>query len=98
LHAHRKDISGTIKCLKALETQLKCSATVASNKNILLLMTGSIACYKACQVISNLKKQGHNLKVVLDVPQLLYQLFHFHLFYMKLCIYLVIHQLELHVT
>lgn len=32
--------------------------------NILLKMTGSIACYKACDVISRLVKQGHQVQTV----------------------------------
>jgi phosphopantothenoylcysteine decarboxylase/phosphopantothenate--cysteine ligase len=33
-------------------------------KKILFLMTGSIACYKACQVISRLVQAGHEVQVV----------------------------------
>ena len=39
-------------------------------KNILILLTGSIACYKACSVISKLKQQGHKLKVVMSPSSL----------------------------
>jgi phosphopantothenoylcysteine decarboxylase/phosphopantothenate--cysteine ligase len=37
-----------------------------SNKNILFIMTGSIACYKACSVISALHQKGYAVKVVLS--------------------------------
>ena len=33
-------------------------------------MTGSIACYKSCSVISKLKQKGHSLKVVLSPSSL----------------------------
>jgi len=33
-------------------------------KHILFLMTGSIACYKACQVVSRLVQAGHEVQVV----------------------------------
>lgn len=36
-----------------------------TSKNILIIMTGSIAAYKACNVISALAKEGHNLQVVM---------------------------------
>lgn len=35
-----------------------------SKSKILFLMTGSIACYKACQVISRLTQAGHEVQVV----------------------------------
>lgn len=38
----------------------------SSSKNILMILTGSIACYKACTVISQLKQKGYTLKVVLS--------------------------------
>ena len=41
-----------------------------NNKNILIILTGSIACYKSCSVISRLKQKGHNLKVVLSPSSL----------------------------
>lgn len=34
------------------------------SKKILFTLTGSIACFKACQLISELKKQGHDIQVV----------------------------------
>lgn len=40
------------------------------NKNILVILTGSIACYKSCSVISKLKQQGHSIKVVLSPSSL----------------------------
>ena len=42
----------------------------SSPKNILFIFTGSIACYKACNVLSKLKQQGHNLKVVMSPSSL----------------------------
>lgn len=42
----------------------------SKNKNILIILTGSIACYKACTVISNLKQKGHAIKVVLSPSSL----------------------------
>ena len=36
------------------------------NKNILVCITGSIAAYKACDVIRNLRKEGANTQVVLS--------------------------------
>lgn len=42
----------------------------SQNKNILLILTGSIACYKACTVMSRLKQQGHNIKVVMSPSSL----------------------------
>ncbi len=39
-------------------------------KNILILMTGSIACYKVCHVLSRLKQQGHLVKVVMSPSSL----------------------------
>lgn len=41
-----------------------------NNKNILIILTGSIACYKACTVISQLKQKGHAVKVVLSPSSL----------------------------
>jgi phosphopantothenoylcysteine decarboxylase/phosphopantothenate--cysteine ligase len=41
-----------------------------SSKNILFLMTGSIACYKACNVLSKLKQNGYNVKVVMSKASL----------------------------
>lgn len=41
-----------------------------SKKNILVILTGSIACYKACSVISKLKQTGHAVKVVLSPSSL----------------------------
>ncbi|MCX5792986.1 MAG: flavoprotein [Elusimicrobia bacterium] len=35
-----------------------------SKKNILFQLTGSIACYKACNVISKLVQEGHDVKTV----------------------------------
>ncbi len=35
-----------------------------SNSKILFIMTGSIACFKACHVISKLVQQGHEVQVV----------------------------------
>lgn len=42
----------------------------SNSKNILIILTGSIACYKACNVISQLKQKGHHLKVVLSPSSL----------------------------
>lgn len=36
------------------------------SKKILFLVTGSIAAYKSCEVISTLKKQGHHVRVALS--------------------------------
>ncbi len=41
-----------------------------SKSKILFIMTGSIACYKACGVISRLKQNGHELKVVMSPSSL----------------------------
>lgn len=41
-----------------------------SNKNILLIMTGSIACYKACGIVSALSQKGYTVKVVLSPSSL----------------------------
>ena len=38
----------------------------SDSKNILVIMTGSIACYKVCHVLSRLRQQGHQLKVVMS--------------------------------
>lgn len=40
------------------------------SKKILVIMTGSIACYKACHVLSQLKQKGHAVKVVLSPSSL----------------------------
>ena len=37
-----------------------------SSKNILFLMTGSIACYKACNVLSKLNQNGFHVKTVMS--------------------------------
>lgn len=42
----------------------------SKTKNILIILTGSIACYKSCSVISKLKQKGHSLKVVLSPSSL----------------------------
>lgn len=42
----------------------------STNKNILIILTGSIACYKSCTIISKLKQNGYNLKVVLSPSSL----------------------------
>lgn len=42
----------------------------SNSKNILILLTGSIACYKACSVISKLKQLGHKLKIVMSPSSL----------------------------
>ena len=36
-----------------------------NNKNILVGITGSIAAYKAAQLVSNLKNNGANVKVIM---------------------------------
>lgn len=41
-----------------------------SSKNILIILTGSIACYKACAIISKLKQKDHNLKIILSPSSL----------------------------
>ena len=41
-----------------------------NKKNILLIMTGSIACYKACGVVSSLHQKGYHVKVVLSPSSL----------------------------
>lgn len=38
--------------------------------NILFVLTGSIACYKACQVISRLRKDGHSVQVAASAAAL----------------------------
>lgn len=43
---------------------------MSQSKKILFIMTGSIASYKACGVISRLKQNGHNLKVVMSPSSL----------------------------
>jgi len=40
------------------------------NKNILLIMTGSIACYKACSIASSLQQKGYQVKTVLSPSSL----------------------------
>ncbi|MGZ3726202.1 MAG: bifunctional phosphopantothenoylcysteine decarboxylase/phosphopantothenate--cysteine ligase CoaBC [Pseudobdellovibrio sp.] len=40
------------------------------SKKILFILTGSIACYKACNVISKLKQNGYELKIVLSPSSL----------------------------
>jgi phosphopantothenoylcysteine synthetase/decarboxylase len=45
---------------------------MSQSKKILFIMTGSIASYKACGVISRLKQNGHNLKVVMSPSSLNY--------------------------
>lgn len=37
----------------------------SAHKKILIIMTGSIACYKVCLLISRLKQEGHQLKIVM---------------------------------
>jgi phosphopantothenoylcysteine synthetase/decarboxylase len=37
-----------------------------SHSNIVICMTGSIAAYKACELVSSLKKLGHNVKVIMS--------------------------------
>lgn len=41
-----------------------------SKKNILVMMTGSIACYKACSIISKLIQLNYNVKVVMSESSL----------------------------
>lgn len=36
------------------------------SKNVLVLMSGSIACYKVCTIISQLKQKGYSIKVVMS--------------------------------
>lgn len=43
---------------------------MSASKNILFIFTGSIACYKACNVLSKLKQQGHQLKIVMSPSSL----------------------------
>lgn len=35
-----------------------------SPSNLLVILSGSIACYKACEVISHLVQRGHRIRVV----------------------------------
>ena len=42
----------------------------SNKKNILIILTGSIACYKACAIISKLKQNSHNLKIILSPSSL----------------------------
>lgn len=42
----------------------------SNSKNILIILTGSIACYKACAIISKLKQKDHNLKIILSPSSL----------------------------
>lgn len=39
-------------------------------KNILIILTGSIACYKACAIISKLKQKNYSLKIILSPSSL----------------------------
>jgi len=39
---------------------------MADKKNILVGVTGSIACYKSCELITSLKKKGHDVKVAMS--------------------------------
>lgn len=43
---------------------------MSNSKKILFTLTGSIACFKACQLLSNLKDQGHDIKVVASASAL----------------------------
>lgn len=43
---------------------------MSKSKNVLFIFTGSIACYKACNVLSKLKQGGHNVKVVMSPSSL----------------------------
>ena len=36
------------------------------NKNILIMVTGSIAAYKACEIIRLLRKEGANVQVMMS--------------------------------
>lgn len=40
------------------------------NKNVLIILTGSIACYKTCSVISALHQKGYQIKTVLSPSSL----------------------------
>lgn len=42
----------------------------SNSKNILIILTGSIACYKTCAVISRLKQNGHKIKTVMSAASL----------------------------
>ena len=42
----------------------------SNSKNILVILAGSIACYKTCTVISRLKQQGHKIKTVMSAASL----------------------------
>lgn len=42
----------------------------SSKKNILFIMTGSIACYKACGILSRLQQNGYDIQVVLSQSSL----------------------------
>lgn len=46
------------------------SENTAAGRNILLILTGSIACYKACTVMSRLRQKGHHVKVVMSPSSL----------------------------
>ena len=35
------------------------------SKNVVLGVTGGIACYKACQLVSSLKKKGYSVDVIM---------------------------------
>jgi len=41
-----------------------------SNSNIVFGLTGSIACYKACELISTLVKEGHEVQTVVSISAL----------------------------
>lgn len=43
---------------------------MSPSKNILIVMTGSIACYKVCTVMSRLKQANHHVKVVMSPSSL----------------------------
>ena len=36
------------------------------NKNILIIVTGSIAAYKACEIVRLLRKEGANVQVMMS--------------------------------
>jgi len=43
---------------------------MSKSKNVLFILTGSIACYKACNVLSKLKQSGYNIKTVMSPSSL----------------------------
>lgn len=43
---------------------------MSKSKNVLFIFTGSIACYKACNVLSKLKQSGYNIKTVMSPSSL----------------------------